>query len=1253
MKPRNGFGQRDDGGGSSEAPVSPRSPVLSEAPLSSKPPMITVNDKDQDSVPLYLADNVETVKARIALKVFTTIPRYIVFEPFEIHNLKNVNAKRIQVNDDSDINLEFQRLRQLIPQLSPEELCLLWPKEGQKRVEAHFKGGPFKGSGPFKLKKEDIEKVGRANNKLLNDIKNLDNGLQRVHNLLLVYDPYPTLKFQVEKSTLSCGFLTHYNAIELLNQLTLSDDIPFAMARDTKGKYIYKIHRNIKRSIESSKWLEKPIEPNTIFVRVKNTNSYITFRYDPEMRIIGGELLYQKMAENESEDDSEAEDVSEPIIRFVLDSFQLKPENQGMVRQVRIKGVSIIPNILINRQAFLDYMLVDDIGYQLLRINELKTSALSRPKFQIYFGPKEWSETVPTTMILRSGSKDDPYEQDPNKGYIQLRISKVKNTTEAIRFLDMFTRVIRHYLTTEQECIADYKRLGISLTDFAPKPMPKALSTTNKLYSRLRKIAPDVFVTNYPTTCQSERQPHIIPDEEVDEWEQAGWEVMDFPKKGEGPIRNYVCYPEKHIERLSDDGLPDNYRGLPGGKMIEVKKIVHPYPGVFDNRGKTALENSLSYTHLPCCFKKENNKIAEYLAGEKKKSNKAVRKQFSLHSDNAVNEGGQGEMTKYLKEMFHPLVNRTPRMEYIRYGVTYDVNTLLHALCHATRDPSYLKNNNKNNYVAGLRRRLSQLPEQGFYVARQELYDWSTNKIRSELARVDTFLDSALWYRLLEEHFKCNIIVIESYNFEVNLEIPRNKFAHFRYKFDKTRKVVVLLKIWGSNRLLKVANNKVFPHYEIIGKARGEFLHDDDDFLNYFNGLYRTLPNVFLISGNEKGLSKIKNLTTFHRFTDDVTHQLLDEYGKCRGIKLRNELCFVTEPFPPLAVPLLTSITENSEREVDKWTRDNGYQLLTTFTSDSKVIGKSYVVRASGDSSGAVQSQQDTIYFLIKDGDPNDTGQVIPFPFHIPKSAGHSDGKRVTETGGRRNLFTEQRRIARFMAQYIQYAFSTWWEKNRQPLTVDLIDEFINDEIITDENTVYSLSEFPKEFGLSSPLFHKGKLIVNSLALKDKLHYILKWAMHNDSTSLASYHRRRDLDLYLFDTTEFNQHPDEMIFENKDILKQWFSKESNILIVKDELDTETTEPYFYFDVDLHPERVMIQNVLNGYAGAVYVAETWHHNRINEGYFGKADDDGGVGTHEPLLYIYDKKVSPTTQGDSKIKIIQYTGEEEKYAAVLLL
>ena len=409
------------------------------------------------------------------------------------------------------------------------------------------------------------------------------------------------------------------------------------------------------------------------------------------------------------------------------------------------------------------------------------------------------------------------------------------------------------------------------------QPTGKKGAADSKI-ERLKEMAPDLFVTGYARRCQCVVQPIIVADDEIEAWQNNTFVYKDTVRQ-----RQIMPFP------------PDNPRW-----NFVCPNDATPFPGVRLNKD---LLNKDIYPCVPCCFKDDQmdpqaaSKYNECYKGRPKKAEEkttTTKETHKIKTDKILAPGRYGYVPKSIASLISKYSEES--VDISRLGVPSTVNSLLHCVSVAIEDKTYLSLGTieqKEAYVSNIRNIIAKqtLPT----LIKQEMYDFSDEEIKEQLADPNVFLDPNLFYRGVEQAYNINIYVFsppdkEDENTLASFELPRFKLFHVQAPRNE-RQAVLVFRTWGAE-----ADALTHPHCELIvdkdednnritykfGPDMNRLLHDALTTLNRtITWELNEIPNqpTQIIARNN-----IYSRENYYYLLNKLpTHQLIDGYGKTRG----------------------------------------------------------------------------------------------------------------------------------------------------------------------------------------------------------------------------------------------------------------------------------------------------------------------------------------------------------------------------------
>ncbi len=466
---------------------------------------------------------------------------------------------------------------------------------------------------------------------------------------------------------------------------------------------------------------------------------------------------------------------------------------------------------------------------------------------------------------------------------------------------------MNYELITEPYTGPEGKGLGAPLSE---KKERVVTFKTNKI-DNLITAAPQIFPkSEYSRKCGCPRQPIIIGDEDVPDWQEYEFDgkkhnIVTFPSPESdqtGKRFNFVCPSENNI--LSFVRNPDQLS---------------------------------EYPILPCCSQKNNDLYDRYdeiradpvdffNKREESKGKTSQLKTVKLLTTDQVGFLPE-ELQIFLKKPY-------PNTQFSRVGVLKNSKgSMIHCALIASGHLANLKGKNiKNNeridkllkfrkvylekniikreqIVNLMRKNLSNFVE--IISASQENYNLNKKQLELRISNTEEIFDSHFYYKLLENIFYINIFVFIYEDGKINLERPHHRFFHNR---EINLKLPSLL-------LFKHVSSKTFPVYELIGHD-GTVKGSDFPFL-YTDILTRFMKNYidknpYYICESHRDedytvrVNYYQNINWNYLLADyEIVGQAINDSGRVYRINImvdEKELSIYVPPAFPLNVPVRDKI---------------------------------------------------------------------------------------------------------------------------------------------------------------------------------------------------------------------------------------------------------------------------------------------------------------------------------------------------------
>lgn len=808
-------------------------------------------------------------------------------------------------------------------------------------------------------------------------LRNLDNSLIETNkeaakiivaqNSLLKYTPtkrsdlvYTKFRYLYRPVMSDGSPVTLDNAIEIFNGSRLSLDAPF-LAYTFIGEY-EQLETYSKVMME---WPNKNVDYN-VFVpagRLLTVSNmiYISVRTDNVDVTIYTQLSSKNFI----------------LIMYDIEknelSYEVKVEQSDLVEQTII---DTFPNLIIGKPDIIHATgSFEFITEEPIVTESFLDMALKEPLFNIFMYVDE-SRLTPTldnffTIFRKSFDFSDvshelvSLKMKPFIDKIEVKIKEASSLSILEEFINIVAHLIGVYQSLRHTKQYDpiYKDLFPALFKFrgsvSKDSKKESREKKKRINNRLRELeekASDVAVSKYGSICQSKSQPILIPREKVKEWTSK-----TFTYKDKTYNRQVIPFPvnPRYItidEEENGYDLIDPEPGDPGPKYYFGCDPEGDYPfiGVQMN---TKLSNKEEYPYLPCCY------------GENHLDRNNNRSHFNKYYDSVISgditsevpempetlkiKKGAGLLRPYEAGYLPPIFDSLfkPAMKdygfFIRLGTIRSEASLLHSVCEAIDDPEYiaLDIDERDEYIDSLRRH--HLGKMNFNCAKQELYDYTDEEIKSHVVDSDLFLDPHMFYRLIEELFNINIFVFTDSGTDgtdITIEIPRNKIIHIRTLREDRPTVIIYKYAVRSGRKGSVSET---PQCEIIGyKLQDRQVKMVKSYgVAMLRRLYETLnlANDILTASFEHNEHLVRSnfytISYMKLIKNQAKAMILDPYGKMRALIFKSGSAEVTMMIPPSQPEDLPVRSESSRCTYDQAVNVFGEPAAIDLTKSGDIVG--------------------------------------------------------------------------------------------------------------------------------------------------------------------------------------------------------------------------------------------------------------------------------------------------------------------------
>lgn len=443
------------------------------------------------------------------------------------------------------------------------------------------------------------------------------------------------------------------------------------------------------------------------------------------------------------------------------------------------------------------------------------------------------------------------------------------------------------------------------------------------------------------------KQPIIVTPDEAEIWKKtpftdkkgvtySGYQVIEFPPP-------HPALREKSYLMVCP-GSSDSPYYFPSYILNKHNKIEqYPYIPICNLEDHT--------TELPDLIQDYHRKKGLLEITEETQISPMIGLQYRgkghIKKDVLANPDGLGEPDNVIKE----ILSKDAENEIIyRYGVVRSPNSLLHCLYVALHDQNYMRlpYPEREKFIGRVRKTIDTKVH--LSICKQELYQYSNGEIKDFLNETSTYMDSIYYYRLIEGIFKINLFIFDTIENKIELEIPNYTSSHIRINKDELPSVILY-----KQRNIK-RDERGYPQYELIIR----WSNDKKDY-NAFYGIdtTRTLSELigtrlttitFTLDRNnvvarQNVGSTIDYETLFKNSGFEIVNQLIDSYGKMRGLIMTIRDLTVTVAVPPTQPINVDSAKSYSSSPIDFALKlFNKSPTAISKNNDGQIIGLWYQI---------------------------------------------------------------------------------------------------------------------------------------------------------------------------------------------------------------------------------------------------------------------------------------------------------------------
>lgn len=1146
---------------------------------------------------VYELDNNQSIINRMAT-VLNTEPKYIYFPdgiPEDIKSVDVVNVENLLVQI-KEVDKVEDLYTDMIPKLSQQNLDFV---KDIVRPFVIYNKGVIKMPEDFKALllasiSEEFKEIDLNidTNKIWKDKKTIEKELilvveknkKQVKEQVQLFQEFDRVKegiphtdFELLKAQFEIELnISNSSLLNVFNHIILNETVPFATVSN-----FYKILKDFNPSTD---WGISYNEAIIVKVLQKINSNYVKpIDYvDALIGINDKNKIEINMDLNIDSGNANREQMARRLLSTIKTLGNIQVEN---IRENSVKGIFYFPSHTLNRYVFADLVMNNPLFSSLLSIDESIKATKQKNSIYIHFTHPSFGK-VNINISENLAVRGDPVLKISNQikigeNYIRAKIREANDSISALKAIEMLSKLFVIYDREYKGIIKEYKKyipnFGINTVEPIPKYIPKTL----------KDIAPEIFLPGYAKKCAF--MPTIISDEEAKFTDK---EVMVFPRPESGvETRNYVC---NHPENI--------------------------FPGL----RKNVLENSDKYPYIPCCYKKNQVEIPgsiyrNYYYGESL-AEKTSGQQDILKTNKFVSKDYFGELPDEIIRMFKA-IDPNKKHKYVRRGVLNTKSSFLNCILDVLNIDNIFDLTDPDEIESYLYEvRINLATEKGVALCKQEMYDKTDQEIMNDISDPRVYFDPKCFINLLEETFRCNIILFNrDENDDGKMIIPNHTEAY--YKNRRNYPYIMVFEHMGTE-----SDHAKYPRCEIICRhitdKKEENIECNFPYNNQIGiGLHKVYEKL------RKAFALNKYIPEARIGKGQIISQTIDSYGKCRQVNIQHKgevLSLLTTPLQPFNVIQENVLNKLETKSVFRISSELGI-IISGQILDKGVLKE--LIGIWGNVNVNIPVQDD-----IKISGVPEKISGLSYP-----------PSRISQLSD----FSRNEKIAKFTIEYMFWLYSKFID-GEEP-DIESIIVFADETFEIDPYFEYK--NINKELSMNSNMLKNGKLVVESEEEIKRLLYVLRLAIVRRRTEIIEYKDRKSIDNFYSDVTDFTAISSQVILEGENSVDNWIQEKRKRNEIFNRICPDKSIPYFFSNKNISSGHIYIAQNTDSFEKALDICQTWNIIGYNPGMDPEKISEDEV--DEYTLYSYQSANDIIQYGKlTEYKVIGYkVGDVSMFTALL--
>ena len=506
------------------------------------------------------------------------------------------------------------------------------------------------------------------------------------------------------------------------------------------------------------------------------------------------------------------------------------------------------------------------------------------------------------------------------------------------------------------------------------------------------------------------------------------------------------------------------------------------------------------------------------------------------------------------------------------------------------------------------------------------MYDYTIDQIISMIKDPTLYLDPKLFIHLLESYFECNIFLFTKKFLNGEMILPRHTQAY--YKNVNKNRCIYIYEHMGSE-----SDSSKFPYPQCELIIRHNKIKNED-FYSFSYEESKNIIKVFNKLRESYALSKIIRESVFPIPKKlKIISQWIDSYGKTRILNVEfagKIISMIVSPIQPI------NTKQEKSSKINYIDIDTALEFTTYLTMNIEY--QNVLNDKIKQLRGLIGNV--SVSIPINDSNPLDNIETKEVELEYP-----------IETVSELDTYNRNKKFARYIVEYMIWIYSYYLKnKNITKITDESIAKFSNKYFDIKPN--YNYKVIPKTFSKSSTVMNRNKIVIQSEEMKKRLVYVLRLLCIRNSDSVFEYHKRKVIQNYYEDISDFNQYTNQVLLYGQESINKLIFENNVNYILYDEVLIGSTKPYF-FKNNLIDNKIYLAQNTTSIGKACDIAINWFRNDYNIGVHSK-----DITPVSFILYSYvnsENITSLSVNGKSfshEVKIIGYKINDKAFYTPLL-